>query len=83
MPASSGASHGLAAFGTLIIGTILSKLVWDVLPPLGEVSLFTIKRIRELTGAEIPVNEQFAGAVVVMVGLSFLWGVIYHVGRHS
>lgn len=83
MPATSGMSHGFAAFASLIIGTILSKFVWDFLPPLGELSLFLIRETRSITGASIPVNEQFAGSVVVMVGLSFLWGVIYHFSRHS
>lgn len=83
MPAKSGVSHGLAAFVTLIIGTILSKLVWDMVPPLGELSLRIIRTIRSLTGVDIPVNEQFAGTIVVMIGLSFLWGVVYHLGRHS
>ena len=83
MPATSGASHGAAAFVTLITGTILSKLIWDLVPPLGQVSLFIIGWLQRLTGAGIPVNEQFAGAVVVMVGLSFLWGIVYHLGRHT
>lgn len=83
MPASSGASHGFAAFGSLIIGAVLSKYVWELVPPVGELSLITIQTIQSTTGADIPTNEQFAGAVVVMMGLSFLWGVIYHVGRHS
>lgn len=83
MPASSGASHGAAAFVTLIIGAILSKYVWQVLPPIGELSLFVMGRIKSLTGADIPVNEQIAGMVVVMIGLSFVWGVVYHIGKHS
>lgn len=83
MPASSGASHGLAAFATLIIGTTLSKFIWDLVPPLGRFSLVVIQTIQSMTGADIPTNEQFAGSVVVMIGLSFLWGVIYHIGRHS
>jgi hypothetical protein len=83
MPAKTGASHGLAAFVTLLVGTMLSKFVWDLLPPLGELSLRTIQTIHSLTGIEIPVSEQFAGTIVVMVGLSFLWGIAYHLGRHS
>jgi nitrate reductase alpha subunit len=35
IPAASGASHGAAAFVTLITGTVLSKLIWDLVPPLG------------------------------------------------
>lgn len=81
MPATTGASHGFAAFTTLLIGTMLSKFVWDLLPPIGELSLFVVTTIAGL-GLPIPVNEQFAGSLVVMVGLSFVWGVVYHVGRH-
>jgi hypothetical protein len=83
MPAKTGASHGIGAFVTLMIGTMLSKFVWDILPPLGEFSYATIRLIRSVTGINVPVSEQFAGAAVVMVGLSFLWGVVYHFGRHS
>ncbi|GAA0668537.1 hypothetical protein ACFQDG_02055 [Natronoarchaeum mannanilyticum] len=83
MATTSGLSHGFSAFGTLIVGTLLSKFIWDIVPPLGELSLLTIELIRSTTGAELPANEQFAGTLVVMVGLSFAWGIIYHVGRHS
>lgn len=83
MPTTSGVSHGAAAFVTLIVGTILSKLVWDTVPPLGRLSLFIIAWLRSVAGANIPVSEQFPGAVVLMIGLSFIWGVVYHFGRHS
>lgn len=83
MPATSGASHGFAAFVTLIIGTILSKFVWDLVPPLGQLSLFVVSTLQSITGADIPTSEQFAGTVFVMIVLSFLWGVVYHLGRHS
>jgi hypothetical protein len=82
MPARSGASHGFAAFGTLIVGTMLSKFVWDVLPPLGELSLLTMTVLNKQAGIDVPTSEQFAGTVVVMMGLSFVWGLIYHVSRH-
>lgn len=83
MAGKSGASHGLAAFVTLLIGTILSKFIWDIAPPVGEVALQITDIIQSTTGADIPVNEQFAGTLVVMVILSFVWGVVYHFGRHS
>ncbi|WP_430505597.1 hypothetical protein [Haloparvum sp. PAK95] len=82
MPAKSGGSHAFTSFATLLIGAVLSKYVWTFAPPLGEASLFAIETIRSLTGVTIPVNEQFAGIAVIMVTLSFLWGVVYHVGRH-
>lgn len=83
MAGTSGASHGLAAFITLIIGSMLSKFVWNLIPPIGEFALFVTDLIKSVTGANIPVNEQFSGTLVVMVVLSFIWGVAYHLGRHS
>lgn len=83
MPASSGVSHSFAAFGSLIIGAIMSKYIWQLAPPIGEISLVAVQLLQSLTGANLPTTEQFAGTIVVMIGLSFLWGVVYHVGRHS
>jgi len=42
MPAKTGASHGFAAFATLLIGSMLSKFVWAVLPPVGDVSMMAM-----------------------------------------
>ncbi|MFC6955500.1 hypothetical protein [Halorubellus litoreus] len=81
MPATTGASHGFAAFATLLIGTMFSKFVWELLPPLAELSLLVIGTLRQL-GLAVPASRQFAGTIVVMVGLSFLWGILYHVSRH-
>jgi len=83
MTVKSGMSHGFAAFGTLICGSVLSKFIWEFLPPLGELALLAISTFQAVTGADIPVNEQFAGTIIVMLGLSFLWGVVYHIGRHG
>jgi hypothetical protein len=83
MPAKTGGSHAIASFVTLLAGTLLSKYLWTVAPPLGEASVAVIRTIRVATGTPIPVDERFAGAVVVMVGLSFVWGLVYHLGRHS
>jgi len=38
--------------------------------------------INEQVGIDVPTSEQFAGTIVVMVVLSFVWGVVYHFGRH-
>jgi len=81
MPAKSGASHGIAAFTTLLLGTILSKFVRTLFPPVGELSLLVVRTIADL-GLPVPTDEAFAGTLVVVVTLSFLWGVAYHVSRH-
>ncbi|MFT4889964.1 MAG: hypothetical protein ACI9YT_000876 [Halobacteriales archaeon] len=83
MPAKSGASHGIAAFVALVVGTVMSEYLTNLAPPLGETSMVTIELIRSTTGIDLPMSEQFAGMVVVMVGLSFAWGIVYHYGRHS
>lgn len=80
MPAKTGGSHALAAFTSMIVGTMLSKYLWEYAPPLAEVGVAIGDRVAALTGTPIP-REQ-AGAMVVIVGLSFLWGVTYHVTRH-
>jgi hypothetical protein len=83
MPAKTGGSHALAGFSTLVVGSLLSKYLWAVVPSLGEASLLAVDLLRRVTGASLPVTEQFAGSLVVMVGLSFLWGVLFHLGRRA
>jgi hypothetical protein len=83
MPATTGGSHALSSFATLIVGTMLSKYLWSYAPPLGEASVAVIQLVRSVTGASLPLDQQFAGTVVVMVSLSFVWGIVYHFGRHG
>jgi hypothetical protein len=83
MPAKTGGSHAIASFVTVLVGAVVSKYVWSIAPPLGEMSLAVVRTVQSVTNATIPVDEQFAGTLVVMVGLSFVWGVFYHFGRHG
>lgn len=82
MPAKTGASHGIAAFATLLVGTMFSKFVWEIVPPVGELSLMAMAFLNAQVGLDVPTSERFAGTVVVMAALSFLWGVFYHLGRY-
>jgi len=83
MPTKSGLSHGLAALGSLVVGSMLAEVVWTVAPPVGRLSLFAVRLLRSTTGIALPGGERFAGSLVVVAVLSFLWGVLYHVGRHA
>lgn len=83
MPAKTGGSHAFASFVSLLVGTMLSNYLWQVAPSLGEASVAVMELVRTATGASVPVSNQFAGSVVVMVGLSFVWGLVYHLGRHG
>lgn len=82
MPAKTGGSHATASLVTFVLGTVLSKYIWSVAPPLGEVALGAMTVLRSTTGLPVPVSDQSAGTMVVMLVLSFVWGVVYHVSRN-
>jgi hypothetical protein len=81
MPAKTGTSHALAAFASLIVGSMLSKYVWAYTPPLAEVGVTVGRLLESLTGA--PLSQELTGGLVVIPALSFVWGVVYHLGRHG
>jgi hypothetical protein len=81
MPAKTGASHALGAFVSLIVGSVLSKYVWTYTPPLAEASAAVGRSVAAVVGTPLP--RDLAGGLVVVVGLSFVWGVVYHLGRHG
>lgn len=83
MAITSGASHGVSAFVTLMVGTMLSKYVWALAPPLGELSLLIVGFVETFTGGAVYADRQLAGTLLVMCLFSFLWGVGYHFKRHS
>lgn len=81
MPAKSGASHALASFITIILGTLISNylnahsnLLWGITRSVGGVVI-------GVTGLSLP--EVVTGIAVVSTVLSFLWGVAYHISRHG
>ncbi|WP_276272150.1 hypothetical protein [Haloarcula litorea] len=83
MPAKTGGSHALASFVTLVVGTVLSKYIWAVSPDLKAASTAATVTAERVAGVSFPYSDQFAGVVVLMVGISFVWGVLYHVTRHE
>jgi|GEM_PF-716766 len=80
MPAKTGGSHALSAFVSMVVGTMLSKYIWTFTPPLAAVGA-AIADVLAVVGVEL--SHQQSGAIVVVVGLSFIWGVVYHVTRHG
>jgi hypothetical protein len=81
MPVKTGLSHALAAFVSLVVGTMLSKYVWTYTPSLATAGRTVGTYVTALSG--VPLSREAAGGLVVVVLLSFLWGVAYHVGRHG
>lgn len=80
MPAKTGGSHALSAFVSMVVGTVLSKYIWEFAPPLAAVGEAVGAAVEAVTGASMP--RELTGALVVVVGLSFAWGVVYHLMRH-
>jgi hypothetical protein len=81
MPAKTGASHALSAFVSLIVGTMLSKYVWTYTPSLAEAGALAGRHVGGLFGT--PLSRETTGGLVVVLALSFVWGVIYHFARHE
>jgi hypothetical protein len=81
MPAKTGGSHALAALVSLVLGTVLSKYVWTYTPSLAEAANAASIIVERISGVSF--SHEFAGTAVVVVGLSFIWGVLYHVSRHG
>jgi len=79
MPTKTGGSHALGAFVSMIVGTVLSKYIWTYTPPLARVGAAVGDFLRAVTG--VGFSHQQAGALVVVLTLSFAWGVVYHVLR--
>lgn len=81
--AQNGGSHAVGTLLVFVVGSLLSKYVWELTPPLAEAARLLMTTTRSLTTIPLPVNDQMAGTVVVMIGLSFIWGVGYQLKRHS
>lgn len=81
MPAKSGASHAMAAFLSIILGSIISNFLsahTDLLTNLSE-------RIGGGFAGAIGVSslpENAMGLIIISTVLAFLWGVAYHHARH-
>jgi len=81
MPAKTGTSHALASFVSLIVGSMLSKYVWTYAPPLAEAGVAVGRLLDPLIGT--PLSREVSGGIVLVLALSFVWGVVYHLGRHG
>jgi hypothetical protein len=80
MPAKSGASHAVAAFLSIIIGSFLSNYLAAHESVLTGVTRAVGDRL--VTTLGVPAPEVVAGMLVVSSVLAFLWGVAYHLARH-
>jgi len=70
----------MAAFVSMIVGTVLSKYIWTHLPPLAEAATLVGETVVAVTGVHL--SDQLTGSFIIIVSLSFIWGVVYHWARH-
>jgi len=80
MPAKSGASHALAAFLSIVLGSILSNFMSSHSGLLTTASQSVGGTITGTTG--ITLSENAVGLLTISTALAFLWGVAYHQARH-
>lgn len=83
MPIRTGGSHAVASLTTLLVGALLSEYVSTVAPPVTEFSLLLLTGLEALGGVPIARKESLAGSLLVILVLSFVWGVGYHVARYE
>jgi len=80
VPAKTGASHALAALVSMLAGSVLSKYVSEVVPPLASTGEAVSSLLVAATGVALP--RPLTGSLVIVLALSFVWGTIYHYARH-
>ncbi|MFB6136031.1 MAG: hypothetical protein ABEJ04_04660 [Halobacteriaceae archaeon] len=81
MPVKSGASHAVASFLSIIVGSLLSTYLSAHSGTLRWVTAFVGEHLGSALG--VPVSNTLAGIAVVATALSFVWGVAYHFSRHA
>ena len=85
MAAKSGASHGLAAFLSLLVGGTLVDWLRPEFPVLftylSKAAVAVAACVERTFYVHLPARAFVMAFVAFM--LSFLWGVLYHLKRHG
>jgi hypothetical protein len=81
VPAKSGASHALAAFLSIVLGSVLSDFISSYSGLMTTASESAGGTITGTTG--ITLSENAVGLLTIPTALSFLWGVAYHRARYQ
>jgi hypothetical protein len=78
MPTKATGSHPVSALIALVAGSILSKYVWDLLPPIGKASQATLSIINS-SGISVPTSSRAAGAFVIFLSVTILWEIAHYI----
>jgi hypothetical protein len=72
MPTKATGSHPVSALIALVAGSVLSKYVWEVLPPLGTASQTALNLV-DSSLVSVPTSSRAAGALVIFLAVSVTW----------
>jgi hypothetical protein len=77
VPTKAAGSHPVSALVALVAGSVLSKYVWELLPPVGTAS----QAVLTLTNSYVPVptNSKAAGALVIFLGVTVVWEAAHYI----
>jgi hypothetical protein len=78
MPTKATGSHPVSALIALIAGSILSKYVWELLPPLGAASQASLNVINSNI-IPVPTSSEAAGALVIFLLVTVIWEVAHYI----
>lgn len=77
MPTKAAGSHPFSALVALVAGSILSKYVWELLPPVGAASQAVLTLINSYVA--VPTSSKAAGALVIFLSVTVVWEVAHYV----
>lgn len=77
MPTKATGSHPVSAFTALVAGAILSKYVWEVLPPIGTASQAALNVINSSI-ISVPTSSRAAGALVIFIAVTVVWEIAHY-----
>ena len=78
MPTKAAGSHPVSALVALVAGSVLSKYVWELLPPVGTASQAVLNLINDSL-VTVPTSSNAAGALVIFVGVTVVWEAAHYV----
>jgi hypothetical protein len=77
MPTKAAGSHPVSGLIALIAGTVLSKYVWDLLPPIGVASRAALNTINRNI-ISVPTSSDAAGVLVIFLLVTGIWEVAHY-----
>jgi hypothetical protein len=78
MPTKAAGSHPVSGLMALIAGSVLSKYVWELLPPIGTASRAALDVINRNI-ISVPTSSEAAGVLVIFLFVTMIWEVAHYI----